>query len=380
MDLVLSEFSIDVLNVPHDCVLVISQNLTCNSNDFRGLKGFMDQLESPIDGWWPTNSSSICCNWVGIPCNSSSGRIVGLELQHKRLTGILSDLISNLDQLRTLDLSQNFLKGPLPISLFHLPHLEVVDLSSNEFDGVLPVTINLPAFQVLDISDNAFTDGSINFNCSIMANLTSLNLGTNSFSGTIPANLASCLKLKALPNLMILVLTMNFHTEQLSSDDDLQFKALKALVIANCRLTDISLDEPFPEFPFLKKRDISGRGLPLQYHQIVNFPPSLDLSSNFLTGPIWPEFGKWKKLHVLDLKHNNLSGRIPSSLSGNPGLCGGIDIVLKCEKIEDLLPTDLASEEEEESSIIWMLASTGFGTGFIVTVTVLLVVPAIKDC
>ncbi|KAI3728284.1 hypothetical protein L6452_16918 [Arctium lappa] len=553
-------------------VLVISQNPTCNSNDLTGLKGFMDQLESPIDGW-PANSSSLsssrCCNLVGITCDSSSGRIVGLQLQKRRLTGTFSDLISNLDQLRTLNLSHNFLKGPLPISLFHLPHLEVVDLSSNKFDGVLPVTINLPALQVLDISDNAFTgsipaglcvnstgirvlrfavnyfngsippqfgnchllqhlcvasnylsgeipeflfrlpslrelalqdnmftsftgignsnsssrlfrldvssnrlfgnvpdvfhsfpnlsyfsahsnilsggipssllnsqtisylnlrnnslDGSIDFNCSVTVNLTSLDLGTNNFSGRIPANLPSCLKLKAInlarnrlvgqvpesfknfqslsylslsncslnnlstslkilqhcPNLTVLVLTMNFHTEQLPSDDDLQFKALKALVIANCRLTggipawlngltdlqlldlswnhltgsipaylgdfkslfyldlsnnslsgeipknltqlpslisrEISLEEPSPDFPFFKKRNISGRGLPLQYNQIMSFPPSLDLSSNFLTGPIWAEFGNLKKLHVLDLKHNNLSGTIPGSLSG----------------------------------------------------------------
>ncbi|KAI3728285.1 hypothetical protein L6452_16919 [Arctium lappa] len=674
-------------------VLVISQNPTCNSNDLTGLKGFMDQLESPIDGW-PTNSSSLssssrCCNLVGITCDSSSGRIVGLQLQKRRLTGTFSDLISNLDQLRTLNLSHNFLKGHLPISLFHLPHLEKVDLSSNEFDGVLPVTINLPALQVLDISYNTFTgsipaglcvnstrirllslavnyfdgiippqfgnchllqhlsvasnflsgqipeflfrlprlrelalqdnmftsftgignsnsssrlfrldvssnrlfgnvpdvfhsfpnlsyfsahsnilsggipssllnsqtisylnlrnnslDGSIDFNCSVTVNLTSLDLGTNNFSGRIPANLPSCLKLKAInlarnrlvgqvpesfknfqslsylslsncslnnlstslkilqhcPNLTVMVLSMNFLTEQLPSDDDLQFKSLKALVIANCRLTggipswlngltelqlldlswnhltgsipaylgdfqslfyldlsenslsgeipknltqlpslisrEISLEEPSPDFPFFKKRNIIGRGFPSQYNQIMSFPPSLDLSSNFLTGPIWAEFGNLKKLHVLDLKHNNLSGTIPGSLSGmrsietmdlsyndlsgtippslvnlsflskfnvayndltgiipsrgqflifatssfvgNPGLCGGYNLDLKCRKIEELLPTDPASDDDE-SFIVWMVSSIGFGTGFLVTVVILVVVPIIRD-
>ncbi|KAJ9549775.1 hypothetical protein OSB04_022318 [Centaurea solstitialis] len=518
-------------------ILVVSQNLTCNSNDLRGLKGFMDGMESPIDGWWPANSSSslLCCNWVGITCDSSSGRIVGLQLQSKRLTGNFSDLISNLDQLRTLNLSHNFLKGPLPVSLFHLAHLEVVDLSSNKFDGVLPVSINLPALQVLDISDNAFRGlipagfcvnstrirllrvavnyfhgsipsefgncpllehlcvasnylsgeipeflfrlpslreltlqdnrfdsftgignstsrlnrldvstnrlignvpdvfgkfpnlnyfsahsndlsgeippsllnsrsisylnlrnnslgGSIDFNCSVMVNLTSLDLGTNNFAGTIPDHLPSCRKLKAInlarnrlvgqipetfkdfrslsylslsncslnnlstslrilqhcPNLTVLVLTMNFHTEELPSDDEMQFKALKALVIANCGITggiplwlngltelqlldlswnrltgsipaylgdfkslfyldlsnnslsggipknltqlpslisrEISLEEPAPDFPFFKKPNTIDRGLRLQYNQIMSFPPSLDLSSNFLTG------------------------------------------------------------------------------------------------
>ncbi|KAI3501765.1 hypothetical protein L1887_29773 [Cichorium endivia] len=550
-------------------VLVISQNLTCNSDDLRGLRGFMDGLESPILGW-PTNSSSLssfnCCNWVGITCNTSSGRIIGIEVSKKRLTGSLSDSFSNLSQLRTLNLSRNFLKGPLPISLFHLAHLKVLDLSSNKFNGVLPVSINLPALEQLDISDNTFRGflpsglcvnstgvrvlrfavnffngniprefgnctflehlcvaanllsgnipeflfrlprlkelalqdnrftaidgignssshlvrldissnrlsgnipdffhnfpnlsyfsahsnnlsggiplslsnshsisslslrnntliGSIDLNCSVMVNLTSLDLGTNGFSGTIPANLASCRKLTALnlarnrligevpetfknlpslsylslsncslnnlstslkvlqhcPNLTVLVLTMNFHTEQLP-DDHIQFKALKALVIANCRLTgsiplwlkgltqlqlldlswnqltgsipgylgdfgslfyldlsnnslsgeipksltqlpslvsrNISLEEPSPDFPFFKRRNMSFRGSAVQYNQIMSFPPSLDLSSNLLSGEIPPEFGDLKKLHVLDLKHNNLSGTIPSSLSG----------------------------------------------------------------
>ncbi|XP_071702230.1 phytosulfokine receptor 1-like [Rutidosis leptorrhynchoides] len=550
-------------------VFVISQNVTCNSDDLRGLKGFMNGLESAIDGWWPTNSSSFsnCCNWVGVTCNSSSGRIIKLELTHKKLTGNLSDSISNFDHLSALNLSHNFIKGPLPVSLFHLSNLEILDLSSNEFIGVLPISINLPALQVLDISDNNFSgllpsglcanstrirdlrfavnyfngtipsdfgncsflehlclasnfvsgdipeflfrlprlrelalqdnrfttisgiansssrlvrldvssnriagnvpdmfhmfpslryfiahsnnlsggippslsnsrtvsylnlrnnslNGSIDFNCSMMVNLTSLDLGTNNFSGLIPANLASCQNLKALnlarnklvgqipetfknfsslsylslsncsfnnlsnslkilqhcPNLSVLVLTMNFHNEQLPSDNNLQFKSLKALVIANCRLTgpipswlngltnlqlldlswnqltgtipaymgdfkflfyldlsnntlsgsipknltelqslisrDISLEEPSPDFPFFKKKSTIGRGMTLQYNQIMSFPPSIDLSNNFLTGPIWPEFGNLKKLHVLDLKRNNLSGTIPSSLSG----------------------------------------------------------------
>ncbi|MFS8030655.1 putative protein kinase RLK-Pelle-LRR-Xb-1 family [Helianthus anomalus] len=550
-----------------DPVLVVSQNLTCNSDDLTGLRGFMSGLEAPIDGWLFANSSSSnnCCKWVGVICDSSSNRIVGLQLGKKRLSGNLSDSLLNLVHLKTLNLSHNYLKGSVPVSLFHLPHLELVNLSSNHFSGELPVSIDLPALQVFDISDNLFNgslpsglcvnstrirdlrfavnyftgiippqfrdcrflehlclasnylsgdipeflfrlprlrelalqdnrftainvigsfssrlvrldvssnrlsgnipdffrdfpklsyfsahsnylsgvmplsllnspaisslnlrnnslDGSIDFNCSAMVSLTSVDLGTNDFSGTLPADLVSCRKLKGLnlarnkfvgeipesfknfdslaylsvsncsfnnlssslkilqhcPNLTVLILTMNFYGEQLPYDDDLQFKSLKALVIANCRLTgsiplwvngltrlqlldlswndltgtiptflgefkslfyldlsnnslsgeipksltelpslisrDISLEEPAPDFPFFKKRNTTGRGL--QYRQIMSFPPSIDLNTNNLTGPIWPEFGGLKKLHVLDLRHNNLSGTIPSSLSG----------------------------------------------------------------
>ncbi|KAL4586386.1 hypothetical protein LXL04_011022 [Taraxacum kok-saghyz] len=550
-------------------VLVISQNITCNSSDLEALEGFRKSLESAIDGWWPTNSSSSasfnCCNWVGIECNS--GRVVKLELPKKRLTGAFSDLISNLDQLKTLNLTGNFLSGPLPISVFHLPHLEVLDLSSNDFNGAFPVGINLPALRELDFSGNHFHgpipagicvnstgvrviklavnslngsippefenckflehlclasnllsgaipeflfhlprlgaldlqynmftsiteignssshitsldvasnqlsgnlpdffrnfpnlthfsvqsnrfyggipsslrnspaisflnlrnnsfNGPIEFNCSMMTNLTSLDLGTNNFSGSIPSDLSSCRKLKAInfarnrfegeipesfrnfeslsylslsncsfsnlsttlkilqhcPNLTVLVLTMNFRGEQLPADDTLSFKALKALVIANCGISgsiptwlkgstelqlldlswnnlagsipsylgdfqslfyldlsnnsltgvipknltqipclgirEISLEEDSPDFPFFRRPNISNRAVALQYNQIMSFPPLIDLSNNHLTGSILPEFGNLKRLIVLDLKHNNFSGGIPSSLSG----------------------------------------------------------------
>ncbi|KAJ0666556.1 putative non-specific serine/threonine protein kinase [Helianthus annuus] len=649
-------------------VLVVSQNLTCNSDDLTGLRGFMSGLEAPIDGWLFANSSSSnnCCNWVGVICDSSSGRIVGLQLPNKRLSGDFSHSIFNLVQLKTLNLSHNYLKGPVPISLFRLPHLEVVDLSSNYFNGdsfpsglcvnstrirdlrfavnyftgiippqfvyctslehlsmasnfltgVIPdMLFRLPRLQELAIQDNRFTslmgtgnfssrlvsldvssnrlsgnipdvfhnfpnlsyfsahsnslsgvmprsllnsqtisslilgnnslDGSVEFNCTMMVSLTSLDLGSNNFSGTIPASFASCRKLKAInlsrnklmgqipesfknfeslsylslsncsfsnlsaslrilqhcPNLTVLLLTMNFYAEQLPSHDDLHFKSLKALVIANCRLTgsiplwlngltqmqlldlswndltgtipaylgdfkslfyldlsnnslsgeipksltqlpslisrDISLEEPALDFPFFKKQNTSyttDRGL--QYRQIMSFRPSIDLSGNHLTGPIWPEFGGLKKLHVLDLRKNNLSGTIPSSLSGmrnietldlsynsltgtippslvrlsflskfsvafnnlsgivplggqfstftnasfegNRGLCDGI---YTCES--RTIPDSTGGRPKKKTGKgVWfengLAALTGFGTGFIVTVISLLVVPRIR--
>ncbi|XP_019191419.1 PREDICTED: phytosulfokine receptor 1 [Ipomoea nil] len=559
------------------------QKLTCNPVDLRALEGFLDLLESGVDGWERNSSSSSspnCCNWVGITCQSSLslglnepsnyGRVIKLDLGKRRLNGKVSESIGNLEQLRTLNLSHNFFHGSLPDSLFHLPHLEVLDLTSNQFSGPFPGTLNLPAIQVLNVSDNSLIgsipvgicknstqisvlklgannfsgsvpiglgdcsslenlclganilsgtlpddlfklprlaslnlqqnrfsgqfnplignlsnleyldlclnefseaipdvfhrfrnltyfsahsnlfagsiplsiansrtirvltlrnnslSGTIHLNCSAMTSLESLDVANNQFRGLIPENLPDCPRLRTVNlgrnslagqvpesfknfqslsslslsnssisnvsaaleilqhcrNLTTLVLTLNFRDERLPSDPNLQFAELKALVIANCRLTgfvpqwlrgssklqlldlswnrlegtippwfgdfgslfyldlsnnslsgdipkeltglkslifnNISSENSSLDFPFFVKRNVSLGGL--QYNQIWSLPPTLELGNNYLTGEIWPEFGNLKCLHVFDLKCNNLSGTIPSSLSGMTSL------------------------------------------------------------
>ncbi|MBA0828977.1 hypothetical protein Goarm_013601 [Gossypium armourianum] len=53
----------------------------------------------------------------------------------------------------------------------------------------------------------------------------------------------------------------------------------------------------------------------LAYNDVWSFPPTIGLSDNKFTGPIWPSFGKLKNLHV-EFGRNNLSRSIPDSISG----------------------------------------------------------------
>ncbi|KAE8009229.1 hypothetical protein FH972_005678 [Carpinus fangiana] len=115
----------------------------------------------------------------------------------------------------------------------------------------------------------------------------------------------------------MLVLSINFLDEEMPADMNLQFKNLKGLVLANCKLRGsiprwLSGCKPVSIFQLYKGVQ-GGRGL--MYKQISALQPTLDLSYNMLQVSIWPSFENLRRLHVFILKDNNLSGPIPDNLS-----------------------------------------------------------------
>lgn len=294
-------------------------------------------------------------------------------------TGFIPPSLSNSPTLTLLNLRNNSLGGHIDVNCSAMVRLESLDLGSNQFSGSIPG--NLPSCHQLkniNLARNNFGGGQVPESFKNFHSLSYLSLSNSSLS-----NLSSALGiLQHSRNLTTLALTLNFGGEELPSDPNLHFENLKVVIIASCRLSgsiplwlrgctklqlldlswnrldgtvpfwlgnfgslfyidlsnntltgeipknitglpslidrNISFEEPSPDFSsfFIKSSGRSG----LQYHQIWSFPPTVDLSSNLLSGPIWPEFGNLKKLHILDLKCNNLSGPVPSNLSGMTSL------------------------------------------------------------
>ncbi|XP_058090418.1 phytosulfokine receptor 1-like [Magnolia sinica] len=295
-----------------------SQNVSCNSKDLAALEGFLNGLDSRIDGWAPNSSSSDCCSWVGVNCSGSSGvpgrRVVGLNLARKGLKGNVSKLLSGLDQLKFLNLSSNSLRGDVPSDLFHLQQLQILDLSYNEFSGLIPQDAHLPAIRVFNVSDNSFTSqhlllvGSLNLTHFIISNnrfsgninpgicnsstrIRVLQFSMNSFSGVFLAGFGNCSSLHEL------LLDSNNLTGNLP-DDLFRLSTLRQL--------------------FLQENGLSGQ-LSNRIGNLSNLV-DLNLSKNLFFGTIPDAFSKLKNLEHLSAESNRFNGNLPASLLNLPAL------------------------------------------------------------
>ncbi|TXG56946.1 hypothetical protein EZV62_018259 [Acer yangbiense] len=347
-----------------------SQNLSCNPDDLAALRDFSSKLEPGIYVWWAnSNSSSDCCNWVGITCNSSSslglndttndsssGRVTRLVLDRKRLTGKLSESLGNLVQLRFLNLSHNFLKNSVPESLFHLPNLEVLDLSFNDLSGPIPQTINLPSIQHLDISSNLLNGSLPTRICENSTRIRVIRLAVNYISGDFSPGLGNCVFLEhlclgmndltgniaedifQLPKLNLLGLQDNKFSGQLSSSISLLSSLVRLDVSTNNfsgRIPDVfsnlnhfkdlvahsnkfvgkiptSLsNSPTVNLINLRNNSLDG-SLELNCSAMTNLT-SLHLGTNRFNGSLPSNLSSCRQLKNIDLARNNFSGQVPET-------------------------------------------------------------------
>jgi len=99
--------------------------------------------------------------WEGVTCHRGDKGLVitQLDLASQGLKGFITDEISHLKDLVSLNLSYNSLTGSLPPGLGQ-PSLVSLDLSSNEFTGSIPGTIGSSKLQTALLNNNQL-DGQV---------------------------------------------------------------------------------------------------------------------------------------------------------------------------------------------------------------------------
>ncbi|KAL4273006.1 hypothetical protein GQ457_13G030250 [Hibiscus cannabinus] len=261
------------------------------------LKPFFNRYDELTD-WDVTVKGLNCCEWKGIECNTTTGRLIGLDLSSFRDTDegwyLNASLFLPFVELKSLDLSYNAIAGCIQNE--GCCDLQVLDLSGNAFEGMLPLCLeNLTSLRELrhvDLSGNNFS-GPLPI-CLLQNNrkLERLILRGNSFSGP--------LSLPSAPNLNVSVIDI--------SDNKLQGQIP----------SNICSTFPHLSWLFLSKNAIEGN-IPPCLSGMMNLS-ILDLSNNHLSGTLPKELIINNSLRLLRVSNNNLSGNIVPAILKADGL------------------------------------------------------------
>ncbi|KAL6633942.1 hypothetical protein ACP70R_026613 [Stipagrostis hirtigluma subsp. patula] len=290
---------------------------SCDLGDLNALQGFSKGLAGGgISGWtFPnvTSNAVNCCAWPSVKCDDS-GRVIGLDLQGKKLRGELPLSLAQLDQLRWLNLCDNSFSGAIPEPLLQLQRLQRLDLSNNEFSGAFPANISLPLIELFNISCNFFNGshptlrgspwltvfdagynlfaGQIDTSiCESSGAIRVLRFTSNLFAGNFPAGFGNCTELEEL------YVELNGISGSLP-DDLFRLPSLKNLS--------------------LQQNQLSGRMSP-RFGNLSSLA-RLDISFNSFTGYLPNVFGNLGNLEFFSAQSNCFRGPLPSSLAQSPSL------------------------------------------------------------
>jgi len=294
-----------------------SANPNCNINDWTALKALYENTNG--DNWvnstgWAEvkgNEPTTSCNLdllFGVETDGS-GRVTELILLQNQLNGTIPTELSELNNLRLLNLTGNLLSGSIPEELGYLNNLYSLDLSVNQLSESIPNSLgNLSNLTKLTLFINQL-NGTIPAELSNLSNLTSLDLHANQLSGSIPTELSNLANLTEL----------NLNINQLSGSIPAELSNLSNLTFLGLALNQLSGNIPTElgnlsnlETLALTDNQLSGN-IPFQLGNLSNLE-GLVLTDNQLNGSIPAELGNLSNLESLYIANNQLSGGIPAEL------------------------------------------------------------------
>ncbi|XP_058071892.1 probable LRR receptor-like serine/threonine-protein kinase At1g56140 isoform X6 [Magnolia sinica] len=235
--------------------------------------------------------------------------LTNLTLSDGRMEGSLPSFIGKFRHLRHLDISYSNFNGSLPHEIGTLPSLEHLDIKRAGFKGLLPPELgNLSRLQQLDISFNGF-NGLLPPELGNLSSLQELYMRGIGLSGEIPSTFAK------LRNIKI----WSASGSQLTKIPNF---------IGNWNLTDLDVSENYMTGP-----------LPASIGDLTNLT-YLDVSENYMTGPLPAFIGNLTSLTSLYVSMNAMSGSIPKELGNLRNL---ITLDISSNNFNDSLPPELGN-------------------------------------
>ncbi|KAK8548495.1 hypothetical protein V6N12_061407 [Hibiscus sabdariffa] len=290
-------------------------------NALLQLKPFFNHYNELAD--WDEVKDSDCCKWVGIECNTTTRRLIGLSLNSTRygdegwylnaslflpfvelkslylpgnaIAGCIENegfqWLSRLNNLETLDLSGNSLKNNIMLHMKGLTSLKTLSLSSNLLKGKL-----------LHIQDDATKRQQ-------MFHLEELHLEVNLLNNSVFASL------KGFSNLRYLDISFNQLKGSLHMKDLDAFSRLRELYMNKNQLKDFVVHKGCCDLKKLEVLDLSGNafeGMLPNYLGNLNSLLELDVSYNHFSGNL-TAFSNLTSLRFLSLSRNHFE--IPTSFA-----------------------------------------------------------------
>ncbi|RHN58872.1 putative leucine-rich repeat-containing, plant-type, leucine-rich repeat domain, L [Medicago truncatula] len=293
---------------------------------------------------------------------SSSLRM--LNFGGNKLRGhIPSSMFPNLCALRFLDLNDNHLGGPIPKSLVNCKELQVLNLGKNAITGKFPCFLSkIPTLRIMVLRSNKL-HGSIGCPNSTgdwkMLHIS--DLACNKFTGTISSALLNSWKAMMrdedvlgpeFGNLFFEV--VDYHPMGLKDAIGIMIKyyAMKVvqltLNMSRSDLDQVFSDSSTNDVNHCRYQDsviIVNKGHQMKLVKVQKAFTYVDMSNNYLEGPIPNELMQFKALNALNLSHNAFRGHIPASVEN-----------LKNLECMDLSNNSLNGEIPQELSSLSFLA------------------------
>ncbi|GAU32307.1 hypothetical protein TSUD_43490, partial [Trifolium subterraneum] len=209
-----------------------------------------------------------------------------MTISNNNLTGKILNLDINLTKYLAIDLSSNQLEGPIPSFLLQAESLHLSNNKFSDFVSFLCSKSNPNNLGILDLSDNELK-GELPDCWNNLSSLQYIDLSNNKLSGKIPSSMG------ALVNMEALILRNNSLSGQLPSS------------LKNCsyKLAYLDLGE-----------NIFNGPLPSWIGDNLNELIILSLRFNNFSGSLPSNICYLRKLHVLDMSLNSLSGEIPTCI------------------------------------------------------------------
>ncbi|XP_027925539.1 receptor-like protein 15 isoform X2 [Vigna unguiculata] len=305
----------------------------CWKDEREALLGLYSRF--PYFTW---NVHKDCCEWGGVYCNSSTGRVAQLHLSYGRWDSDIEQYINYSDfsvfkDLKELHLSDGNIVGCVEAE--ELPNLEILDMSYNNLDttaGILSCLEGLPSLKSLYLRDNMFNTFSFkhvfeSVSPKLRSNLEVLDISGNHLTNDILASLEGFTSLKEL-YLAGNLLDSDLHFQAFCSS----FKNLEVLDLSFNNFNHIDIGSALIGFSSLNSLNLIYNQL--SWRSIYNISNLSSLEELHLEGndlneshesvlrPLKEnETFKWPtNLQHLDLSLNRLNNRFLSSLSGLPRL------------------------------------------------------------